>query len=58
MSQHELAEPFERLLADACAPAVVRAIERGADPAPLWSRLEASGFVDTLVPESRGGLRR
>jgi len=52
---HELAEPFERLLADACAPAIVRAIESGADPAPLWARLEASGFVDTLVPESAGG---
>ena len=55
MSDHELAEPFERLLADACTPATVRAIEGGADPAPLWSRLEASGFVDTMVPESAGG---
>jgi alkylation response protein AidB-like acyl-CoA dehydrogenase len=55
MSEHELVEPFERLLADACPPALVRAIERGADPAPLWARLEASGFVDTLVPESAGG---
>ena len=52
---HELAEPFERLLADACPPAVVRGIEGGADPAPLWARLEASGFADTLVPESAGG---
>ena len=55
MSDHELAEPFERLLADACTPATVRAIEGGADPAPLWARLEASGFVDTMVPESAGG---
>ena len=55
MSAHELVEPFERLLGDACPPALVRAIERGADPAPLWARLEASGFVDTLVPESAGG---
>jgi len=55
MSEHELVEPFERLLADACPPAQVRAIERGADAAPLWARLEASGFVDTLVPESAGG---
>ena len=55
MSTHELAEPFERLLADACAPAIVRAIESGADQAPLWARLEASGFVDTMVPESAGG---
>jgi len=55
MSTHELAEPFERLLADACPPAQVRAIERGGDARPLWERLEASGFVDTLVPESAGG---
>ena len=55
MSFRELVEPFERLLADACPPALVRAIERGGDAAPLWSRLEASGFVDTLVPEAAGG---
>jgi len=55
MNAHELVEPFERLLADACPPALVRAIERGRDAAPLWARLEASGFVDTLVPESAGG---
>jgi acyl-CoA dehydrogenase len=55
VSYRELVEPFERLLADACPPALVRAIERGGDAAPLWSRLEASGFVDTLVPESAGG---
>jgi len=55
MSTHELAEPFERLLADACPPAQVRALERGGDARPLWERLEASGFVDTLVPESAGG---
>ncbi|MEO8310104.1 MAG: acyl-CoA dehydrogenase family protein [Caldimonas sp.] len=51
----ELVEPFERLLADACPPAVVREIERGGDPAPLWARLEASGFLDILVPESARG---
>jgi len=55
MSDDELVEPFERLLADACPPALVRAIERGGDATPLWERLEASGFVDTLVPESAGG---
>ncbi|HSC63992.1 MAG TPA: acyl-CoA dehydrogenase family protein [Caldimonas sp.] len=55
MSEHELVEPFERLLADACPAALVREIERGGDPAPLWARLAASGFVDTLVPEPAGG---
>ena len=52
---NELVEPFDRLLADACPPDTVRAIERGGAHAPLWSRLEASGFLDTLVPESAGG---
>ena len=52
---NELAEPFERLLADACTPAVVRAIEGGAPAAPLWSRIEASGFLDVLVGEAAGG---
>jgi len=52
---NELAEPFERLLADACTPAVVRAIEGGAPAAPLWSRIEASGFLDALVGEAAGG---
>jgi len=55
MSRDELVKPFERLLADACTPAIVRAVERGDDAALLWNRLEASGFVDTLVPESAGG---
>ena len=35
--------------------AAVRAIERGESPAPLWARLEESGFVDALVPEDAGG---
>ena len=51
----ELAEPLGRLLADACPPATVRAIEHGAPPAPLWARLEASGFLDAVVIESAGG---
>ena len=52
---NELAEPFERLLADACPPDTVRAIERGGAHGPLWTRLEESGFLDTLVPEAAGG---
>lgn len=51
----ELAEPLGRLLADACPPATVRAIEHGASPAVLWARLEASGFLDAVVIESAGG---
>jgi acyl-CoA dehydrogenase len=51
----ELVAPFERLLADACPPALVRAIEGGVDAGPLWAQIEASGFLDTLVAESAGG---
>jgi acyl-CoA dehydrogenase len=53
-----LTDSFERLLADASPPDVVRSIEREAAPAAsaqLWARLEASGFLDALVPEAAGG---
>ena len=52
---NELAEPFDRLLADVCTPAAVRAVEGGASAAALWSAIERSGFLDTLVPEAAGG---
>lgn len=51
----EFAASLDRLLADACPPAVVRAVERGASAEALWQALEPSGFLDALVPESRGG---
>jgi alkylation response protein AidB-like acyl-CoA dehydrogenase len=52
---NEFAEPLERLLADVCTPARVRAIEAGGATAALWSSIEDSGFLDTLVPEAAGG---
>lgn len=52
---NELLAPFERLLADACTPQVIRAIEAGGSPAALWSRIEDSGFLAVLVPEAQGG---
>ncbi|HEY2190055.1 MAG TPA: acyl-CoA dehydrogenase family protein [Caldimonas sp.] len=52
---NEFAAPFDRLLADLCTPATVRAIEGGASPAALWAAIESSGFLDTLVPEASGG---
>lgn len=55
MDRTELLAPFERLLAAACSTATVRAIEQGGDPSALWRELEASGFLDALVPESCGG---
>jgi alkylation response protein AidB-like acyl-CoA dehydrogenase len=53
--KNEIAEPFDRLLGDVCTPATVRAIEGGASAAPLWSAIERSGFLATLVPEAAGG---
>lgn len=49
-------DPFNRLLAQHCPPALVRAAE--ADPeaaAPLAQALESSGFLDVLLPEKDGG---
>lgn len=50
-----LIEPFRRLLADVATPAAVRLAERTAGVPPLWSEIEASGFLDALLPEERGG---
>lgn len=52
---NDIADSLDRLLADVSTPAVVRAIERGASPAPLWQALETSGYLDAMVPEDRGG---
>ncbi|SNS30872.1 Acyl-CoA dehydrogenase, N-terminal domain [Sphingomonas laterariae] len=55
MTREELADPFHRLLEGACPPAVVRAIESGGDWGDLWAEIEASGYLDALVPEASGG---
>lgn len=55
MDEMDLAAPFARMLAASCPPATVRAIERGADYAGVWAEIDASGFLDALVPESAGG---
>jgi alkylation response protein AidB-like acyl-CoA dehydrogenase len=52
---NEFVEPFERLLADACTPQVVRAIEAGQAATTLWNAIEASGFLDAMIPEAHGG---
>jgi len=54
-TMNEFAQALDRLLANECPPAVVRAVERGASAEPLWRALEGSGYLDALVPESRGG---
>jgi acyl-CoA dehydrogenase len=50
-----LAETVERILADLCTPAVVRAAEEGAWPEPLWRQIEEASLPAALVPESAGG---
>ena len=52
---NEIAESLDRLLADVCTPAVVRETERGGSTAALTRPLEASGFLDAMVPEEQGG---
>ena len=50
-----LTESLERFLVHGSSPAKVRAYERGESTKPLWSELEALGYLDALVPESAGG---
>lgn len=52
---NEFLEPFERMLETVATPALVRAVEHGLDAAPLWDVVAASGFLDALVAEDRGG---
>jgi alkylation response protein AidB-like acyl-CoA dehydrogenase len=53
-----LVESFEKLLQGACSPATVRAVERDGDASALWAEMEASGYLDLLVPDEGGaGLR-
>lgn len=53
-TDNALVEPFRRLLADICTSQVIRRTDKGSQDS-LWNLLEDSGFVDALVPESRGG---
>jgi len=48
-------QAFNDILQDQCSPEVVRAIEAGADPAPLWNAVADAGFLDLLKPEADGG---
>jgi acyl-CoA dehydrogenase len=50
-----LAETVERILADLCTPAVVRAAEAGTWPQALWRQIEDAGLLRALVPERDGG---
>lgn len=55
MSMSEIFEPFARLLSDVATPAAVRALEASGDISPIWSAVEASGYLDILVGEDAGG---
>lgn len=49
------AEAIQKILDDACTPAVVRKVEAGASPGPLWEALSDAGFLELLAPEDEGG---
>jgi acyl-CoA dehydrogenase len=53
--QEMIADAMEQLLAGHCTAAVVRRIEQTGEGADLWSTLQASGFIDALVAEQKGG---
>lgn len=48
-------EAIEKLLADHCTSALIRAVEGGETPSALWRLLEDSGFLELLTPEEEGG---
>ncbi|WDF74352.1 acyl-CoA dehydrogenase family protein [Novosphingobium sp. KACC 22771] len=56
METNEFLDPFDRMLADLCTPASVRAVEAGGDADAMWKVLEESGFLDALVSEEAGGV--
>jgi acyl-CoA dehydrogenase len=55
MENLDLLPSFERMLEEASPEAVVRAVEAGGSIIALWATLDASGFLDLLVPEAAGG---
>jgi acyl-CoA dehydrogenase len=51
----EFLDPFIRMLESVASPAQIRAIDAGASITPLMEAVDASGYLDALVPEMRGG---
>lgn len=47
--------PFRRLVSDLATPEAIRKAEVVQGPPELWSEIIASGFLDALVPEEKGG---
>lgn len=50
-----LVEPFRRMLGEVASPEKVRAAEKSGDIAEIWGEIQASGFLDALLPEEAGG---
>lgn len=50
-----LVDPFRRMLADVADAQAVRAAERTGDIGPIWAAINASGYLDALLPEEQGG---
>jgi alkylation response protein AidB-like acyl-CoA dehydrogenase len=48
-------EAIEAILDDQYTPSVIREVEGGASPAPLWRAISESGFLELLTPEDKGG---
>lgn len=55
MDEPAFLDPFKRLIGDLMTPEVVRKAEKDAGSRVVWDTIVASGFLDALVPESRGG---
>lgn len=50
-----LGDAAERLFAQTCTPALLRAAEQNLPVDSAWQACEDAGFADALVPESQGG---
>lgn len=55
LSDNLLGDAAERLFAQTCTPALLRAAEQGQPIDAAWRACEDAGFADALVPESLGG---
>lgn len=50
-----ITETVERLFAQQCHTDMVRKIDAGESPEPLWRTIDESGFLDAMAPEESGG---
>ena len=50
-----LTDSVEHLFSEIATPSLVRAVAGTGDAEAMWGAIEASGFLDALIPESAGG---